>query len=77
MREILALFPVDTDFQTACLRVAQIGAASYLEVLLLTGRPCFHVHRLHLQVSQVAGATLQSPNRNIHGTEQVLSLIHI
>ena len=75
MREILALFPVDTDFQTACLCVAQVGAASYLEVLLLTRRPCFYVYRLHLQVSQVTGAALQRTYRDVHGAEQVYGIL--
>ena len=75
MREILALFPVDTDFQTACLCIAQVGAASYLEVLLLTRGPCLYVHRFHLQVSQIAGAALQSTYRDVHGTEQVYGIL--
>ena len=75
MRKILALFAIDTDFQTACLCVSQVGAASYLKVFLLTRRPCLYVHRLHLQISQVAGAALQSTYRDVHGTEQVYGVL--
>ena len=49
---LLAAFAVDADLQASCLCVAEVGAAADLEVLLLTGRPGFHVNALDLQISK-------------------------
>ena len=50
-------------------------SSSYLEVFLLTRRPCLNIDRFYFQVSQVTGAALQSTNRDIHGTEQVYGVL--
>ena len=71
----LSVLAVDTDFQTSCLCITKVGAASYLEVFLLTRRPCLNIDRFYFQVSQVTGAALQSTNRDIHGTEQVYGVL--
>ena len=52
----LSVLAVDTDFQTSCLCITKVGAASYLEVFLLTRRPCLNIDRFYFQVSQVTGA---------------------
>ena len=55
----LSVLAVDTDFQTSCLCITKVGAASYLEVFLLTRRPCLNIDRFYFQVSQVASSTLR------------------
>ena len=68
---LLTVVALHANLQTASLRVAQIGAGAYLEILLLTGAPRFHVQTLHLQVGQVAGAAFQRAHRNIQRAEEV------
>ena len=55
----LAIFSVYTDFQTTCLCITKVGAASYLKVFLLSWRPCFNIQGFHFQVCQVTRAAFQ------------------
>ena len=70
----LAIFAVYTDFQTTCLCISKVGAASYLKVFLLTWRPCFNIEGFYLKISKVTGAALKRTNRNIKRTEQINSV---
>ena len=71
----LAIFSVYTDFQTTCLCITKVGAASYLKVFLLSWRPCFNIQGFHFQVCQVTRAAFQCTNRNIQGTKQINSVL--
>ena len=59
MSKVSALRSPDPDLKTSCLSVAQVGAGTYFEILLLSGRPCLNVTGLDLEVSQIAGAALE------------------
>ena len=75
MGKVLAVFAVYADTQTACLCVTEVGAAADLKVLLLARRPRFNVHRLNLQVCEVARAALERADRDIHAAEQVYGVL--
>ena len=75
MGKVLALLGLDTDLEASGLGIAQVGAATHLEILLLAGRPCLYVHGLDLEVGQVARAALQGADGDIHGTEQIYGVL--
>ena len=74
-RYFLAVRALNTDLETAGLRVTEIRAASDLEILLLTRRPCLNVAGLHLEVSQIAGAAFERAHRNIQRAEEVYRVL--
>ena len=67
----LTVFALNSDFQTAGLGIAEIWAASDLEIFLLARRPRLNVHGLDLQIRQVAAATFQRANRDIQRAEEI------
>ena len=71
----ITVFVFYTDLQTSCLCIGQVGAAAYLKIFLLSGRPCFHVYGFHLQISQIAGAAFQSSYGDIQRAEQVYGVL--
>ena len=76
MRKIfLTILTIYTNSQTTCLRISQVGAASYFKVFLLSWGPCFYVQRFNFKVCQVTGAAFQSTYRNIQGAEQIYSVL--
>ena len=72
---LFAVRAVDTDLESSCLRVAEVGAGAHLEIFLLTGRPRLYVYRLHLEVGKVTGAALKRSYRDIHGAEQIHGIL--
>ena len=40
---LLTIGAVYADLESACLSVAEVRAASYLKILLLSGRPCLNI----------------------------------
>ena len=68
---LAAVFTLNSYLESSCLSIAQIRAGTYLEVLLLSGAPCFNVTALYFQVSQVARTALKSTYRDIQRTEEV------
>ena len=54
----LAILILVADAQTACLGIAQVGAAANLKVLLLTRAPSLNVARFYFQVSHITTATI-------------------
>ena len=75
MCEILTIFTIYTDFQSSCLCITQVGAASYFKVFLLSWRPCLYIDGFYFQISQITGTAFQSTNRDIQGTEQLNSVL--
>ena len=61
-----AVLAVYAYLEPPCLSVAQIGAASHLEVFLLAGRPSLHVVGLDLKVGKVSRTALDSADGYIH-----------
>lgn len=71
-----AFFVYDTDTQSSCLCIAQIGAAAHFKIFFLSGRPCFYIDRFYFQVCQITGATFQCTNGNVQRTEQIHGNCH-
>ncbi len=62
------------DSQASGLCISKSRTGTDLKVLLLPGAPCLHIAGLHLQISQIAAAALQSTHGNIQAAEKIYSV---
>ena len=70
MYQISSIFTLGSDTQSSCLRITQGRTGTNLEILLLSGTPCFHVAGFYFQICQITTTTLQGTNGYIQTAEE-------
>ena len=70
-----SILTLHADSKSPCLCVSEVGAGTYLKILLLSRGPCLDVQGFHLQVCQVAGAAFQRTDRDLKRTEIVYRIL--